>query len=120
HPGCHVEDSVILSGCDIGEGARLRRVLFDKNCTVEAGTEIGWDTDADRQRFPFVSESGIVVLPKGTVVPRSGPIRLAFDMAELMRRDPDTKQTMAAFEGRYDVTDRSRHSHQSSGPRYKR
>ena len=36
---------------------------------------------------------------------------------ELMRRDPDTKQAMAEFEGRYDVTDRSRHSHQSSGDR---
>jgi glucose-1-phosphate adenylyltransferase len=120
HPGCHIEDSVLLSGCDVGEGTRLRRVLFDKNCTIEAGGEIGYDLEADRERFPFVSPSGIVVLPKGTVVPRSGPIRLAFDMAELMRRDGDTKQAMAAFEGRYDVTDRSRHSHQSSGPRYKR
>ncbi|MFO7566127.1 MAG: glucose-1-phosphate adenylyltransferase [Enhygromyxa sp.] len=119
HPGCHLEESVVLSGCDIGEGARLRRVLLDKNCMIEAGTEIGFDGEADRQRFPFVSESGIVVLPKGTVVPRSGPIRLAFDMAELMRRDPDTKQVMADFEGHYDVTDRSRHSHQSSGPRYR-
>jgi glucose-1-phosphate adenylyltransferase len=120
HPGCYIEDSVVLSGCDIGESSRLRRVLLDKNCTIESGTEIGFDTDADRERFPFVSESGIVVLPKGTVVPSSGPIRLAFDMAELMRRDPDTKQIMADFEGRYEVTDRARHSHQSSGPRYKR
>lgn len=119
HPNCHLEDSILLSGCDIGEGARLRRVLLDKNCKIEAGTEIGWDVDADRARFPFVSGSGIVVLPKGTFVPRTGPIRLAFDMADLMRRDPDTKQAMAEFEGRYDVTDRSRHSHQSSGPRYK-
>lgn len=119
HPGCHVEDSLVLSGCDIGEHARLRRVLLDKNCTIEPGTEIGVDANADRERFPFVSESGIVVLPKGTVVPRSGPVRFAFDMAELMRRDPDTKDIMAEFEGRYDVTDRSRHSHQSSGPRYK-
>ncbi len=119
HPGCHLEDSILLSGCDIGEGARLRRVLLDKNCRIEAGTEIGWDAEADRARFPFVSPSGIVVLPKGTVVPRTGPILMAFDMAELMRRDPDTKQVMAEFEGRYDVTDRSRHSHFSSGPRYK-
>ncbi|PRQ02986.1 Glucose-1-phosphate adenylyltransferase [Enhygromyxa salina] len=119
HPGCELEDSVVFSGCDIGEGARLKRVLLDKNCAVEAGTEIGWDTAADRERFPFVSESGIVVLPKGTVVPREGPIRLAFDMAELMQRDPDTKPIMAKFEGRYELLDRARHSHQSSGPRYK-
>ncbi len=119
HPGCHLEESVMLSGCDIGEGSRLRRVLLDKNCRIEAGTEIGWDEQADRERFPFVSPSGIVVLPMGSVVPRSVPIRLAFDMAELMRRDPDTKQAMTDFEGRYDVTDRSRHSHVSSGPRYR-
>jgi glucose-1-phosphate adenylyltransferase len=119
-PQCHLEDSLVMSGCDIGEGSRLRRVLLDKNCTIEAGTEIGWDAEADRARFPFVSETGIVVLPKGTVVPRTGPIHLAFDMAELMRRDPDTKQLMAEYEGRYELTDRSRHSHQSSGPRYKR
>jgi glucose-1-phosphate adenylyltransferase len=120
HPKCHIEDSLILSGCDVGEGAHLRRVLMDKNCMIEAGTQVGFDSAADRERFPFVGESGIVVLPKGTVVPKSGPIRLAFDMADLMRRDPDTKQIMAEFEGRYDVTDRSRHSHESSGPRYKR
>lgn len=120
HPGCHIEDSLVLSGCDIGEGSRLRKVLLDKNCTIEAGTQIGWDTEADRARFPFVSESGIVILPKGTRVPRSGPVVFAFDMAQLMRRDPDTKDTLAAFEGRYDVTDASRHSHHSSGPRYKK
>ena len=119
HPNCHIEDSLVLSGCDIGEGSKLKRVLLDKNCMIEAGTEIGLDPEADRQRFPFFSDSGIIVLPKGTVVPRSGPIRLAFDMAEHMRRDPDTKQIMAEFEGRYETTDRSRHSNHSSGPRYK-
>jgi glucose-1-phosphate adenylyltransferase len=118
--GCHLEDSLVMSGCDIGEKSRLRRVVLDKNCTIEAGTEIGFDVESDRARFPFVSETGIVVLPKGTVVPRTGPINLAFDMAELMRRDPDTKQIMAQFDGQYGLTDRSRHSHQSSGPRYKR
>ncbi|NVB42513.1 glucose-1-phosphate adenylyltransferase [Pseudenhygromyxa sp. WMMC2535] len=118
HPGCELEESVILSGCNIGEGAKLRRVLLDKNCRVEPGTQIGFDPEADRERFPFFTSSGIVVLPKGTVVPRSGPIRLTFDMAALMRRDPDTKAAMQAFEGRYDVTDVTQHSHHSSGPRY--
>ena len=117
-PGCHVENSIVLSGCDIGSGARLRSVLLDKNCTIEEGTVIGEDPEADRARFPFISSSGIVVLPKGSFVPKSGPIRFAFDMAEHMRRDPDTKQAMIAFEGRYAVSDSTRHSHHSSGPRY--
>lgn len=118
-PGCHIEDSVILSGCDLGEGSRIRRVLLDKNCTFEAGAEVGFDEAADLERFPFRTASGIVVLPKGTNVPRKGPIRLAFDMAELMKRDPDTRDAMMAFEGRYNVSDATRHSHQSYGPRYK-
>lgn len=116
--GCHLESSLILSGADIGEGARLRNVMLDKNCRIEAGTEIGLDLEADRERFPFISAGGIVVLPKGTVVPRQGPIRFAFDMGEHMRRDPHTKDAMAAFEGRYEIEDRSRHSHQSLGPRF--
>ena len=118
HRGCHIEDSVMLSGVDIGEGARVRKALLDKNCTIEAGAEFGWDADADRERFPFISPGGIIVLPKGTRVPKSGPIQMAFDMAELLRRDPHTKDKMAEFEDRISVLDRSRHSHESFGPRY--
>ena len=118
HPGCHLEDSLILSGCDIGADTRLHGVIIDKNCRVEAGTEIGFNAESDKLRFPFVSESGLVTLPKGTVVPKEGPIRLAFDMADLMRRDPDTRAAMEAFEGRYEFTDKARHSHRSAGPRY--
>jgi len=117
HRGSYIEDSVLLSGCDIGEGARMRRALLDKNCTIEAGAEFGWDVDADRERFPFMSDSGLIILPKGTFVPKSGPVRMAFDMVELFRRDPHTKDTMAAFEGRFEVTDADRTSHESFGPR---
>ena len=60
-----------------------------------------------------------MVLPKGTQVPRSGPIRFAHDMATLMERDPHTCDTMKAWKGRYTVADQSRHSHDSSGPRYR-
>lgn len=119
-PGCHLQDSLLLSGCDVGEGSRLTRVLMDKNCTIEAGVEIGLNDAADAERFPFRTESGLVVLPKGTTVPKSGPIQLAFDMASLLRRDEHTKDVMAAFEGRYEMAQSNRHSHESSGPRYKR
>lgn len=118
HPGCAIEDSLITSGCDIGEDCRLRMVLMDKNCTLEPGVEIGHDAEADRARFPFRTEAGLVVLPKGTWVPRRGPIRLAFDMDAILRRDPDTRAVMQAMEGRYEVNDSMRHSHLSWGPRY--
>ena len=72
HALCRVStNSVILSGCDIGAGARLRRVLLDKNCKIEPGCVIGEDLAQDRERFPFVTESGIVVVPKGTTGDRT-------------------------------------------------
>jgi glucose-1-phosphate adenylyltransferase len=120
HAGSEVEDSVILSGCDIGAGARVRRVLADKNCRIEPGALIGHDPERDAERFPFRTESGIVVLPKGTHVPVEGPIQLAHDIDDLLRNDPDTAKIMAGFSGRYTGSEHSRHSYLSAGPRYER
>jgi glucose-1-phosphate adenylyltransferase len=117
--GAQIEDAILMSGSDIGERARLRRVLLDKNCRIEPGAEIGMDPEADRLRFPFVSASGIVVLPKGTVVPRRGPIRFANDIADMLQRDPDAREALDAFAGVYEVADRSGHSYWSQGPRYR-
>ncbi len=109
-----VDDSIILSGCTVGEGARLRRVLMDKNCRIEPGTVIGYDEEADRARFPFISEGGIVVLPKGTIVPRRGPIELAWDLLPLLENDPGSAGTIAARKDAWIVGARSRHSHDST------
>ena len=79
---------------------------------------IGEDPIADRERFPFVSESGIVVFPKGTVVPARGPVVIANDVAELMQGDPEVQDTLRP--GSYTVSMRGRHSYESAGPRYKR
>ncbi len=118
HAGADVADSVILSGCDIGAGARLRRVLLDKNCKIEPGTVIGEDEARDRDRFPFVTESGIVVFPKGTLVPARGPVVLANDVAELIDNDPELRGALRP--GTFAVSITSRHSYESAGPRYKK
>ena len=118
HAGSEVEDAVILSGCNVGANSRLRRVLMDKNCSIEPGAEIGVEPERDRERFPFITESGIVVLPKGTRVPKDGPIELAHDMDFLMRNDAATSTSLIASDGRYAVSERERHSFESSGPRY--
>ncbi|HTJ43829.1 MAG TPA: glucose-1-phosphate adenylyltransferase [Kofleriaceae bacterium] len=118
HAGAHVEDSVILSGCDIGAGARLKRVIFDKNCKIEPGVVIGEDPDKDRERFPFVTESGIVVLPKGSIVPKAGPIVLANDVADLIENDPEGPGGLKP--GTFAISHQSRHSYESAGPRFKR
>ena len=114
-----VEDSIMLSGCHVGRGSTVRRVLCDKNVRIEGGTEIGVDESADRERFPWVTPSGIVVLPKGTVVPKEGPIRFASDIYELLSTDPHARDRMAEFADRIEVASRDRHSYFSAGPRYR-
>jgi glucose-1-phosphate adenylyltransferase len=118
HAGAVIRDSVILSGCDIGRGARLKRVLLDKNCKIEPGCVIGEDPEQDAERFPFMTDSGIVVVPKGTLVPARGPCVLANDVAELLRNDPELSEKLQP--GSFVVSTQSRHSFESAGPRFKR
>jgi len=59
-----VEDSILFDGVDIGRHAKVRRAIIDKRVHVPEGMQIGYDLDADRKRF-HVTESGIVVIPKG-------------------------------------------------------
>ena len=65
-----VEDSVILDHAEIGRHAKIRRAIIDKNVYVPEGEEIGYDLERDRQRF-FVTDSGLVVIPKGPKRERS-------------------------------------------------
>jgi glucose-1-phosphate adenylyltransferase len=120
HAGASIDSSVILSGCDIGRGSRLKNVLLDKNCKIDPGAEIGIDAEADRARFPFITETGLVVVPKGTHVPAQGPIQLAYDMEFLLRNDPDASRTLQEFAGEYTISEDNRHSFVSAGPRYRR
>jgi len=118
HAGAEVHDSIVLSGCDIGRGAQLRRALLDKNCKVEPGARIGIDPEEDRARFPFITETGIITVPKGTIVPARGPCVLASDVAELLHNEPELMREMRP--GSFVVSTSSRHSYESAGPRFKK
>lgn len=59
----HVSESIIFEGANIGRYSRIRRAIIDKGVHIPEGTTIGYDHDADRQRW-FVSDEGIVVIPK--------------------------------------------------------
>jgi len=61
HSYAQIEDSVILPHVDIGRSAKLRRVVMDKHCRIPEGMTIGYDVEADRQRF-HVSEGGITLV----------------------------------------------------------
>ena len=43
--------------------AWIRRCIIDKDVEVPSGVEVGFNLEADRQRF-FVTENGLVVIPK--------------------------------------------------------
>jgi glucose-1-phosphate adenylyltransferase len=57
----------LFDDVEIGRNCRIRRAIIDKHVKVPAGTEIGYDEEADRRRFT-VSEEGVVVIPKGIVL----------------------------------------------------
>jgi glucose-1-phosphate adenylyltransferase len=66
-----VDECVLFENVVIGRHARIRRAIIDKDVELPAGTEIGYDLEADRKRW-YVSEGGIVVIPKRAKVPESG------------------------------------------------
>ncbi len=65
--GTYVEDSVIMNGVRIGRNVVIRRAILDKNVVVADGTKIGVDLASDAQKYT-VTEGGVVVVGKGTVI----------------------------------------------------
>ena len=63
-----VSDSILMENVEIGRHCEIRKCIIDKNVTIPPGTKIGIDLEEDRKRF-HVTESGIVVIPKGAHVP---------------------------------------------------
>jgi glucose-1-phosphate adenylyltransferase len=61
HSWAAVEDSVILPKVEIGRGAKIRRAVIDKNCTIPENMMIGYDLEEDRTRF-HVTEKGITLV----------------------------------------------------------
>jgi len=59
----HVDECVLFPLVDVGRGAKLRRCIVDKGVRIPAGETIGYDLEADRERFT-VSEGGVVVVSR--------------------------------------------------------
>ena len=62
HSYSSVRDSVVLPDVTIGENCRIERAIIDAGATVESGSEIGVDRDADRERGFRVTDSGITLV----------------------------------------------------------
>lgn len=58
-----VDASIIFSHVNIGRHCRIRRAIVDRDVHIPEGTIIGYDTEADRQRY-FVTDTGITVVTR--------------------------------------------------------
>lgn len=70
-----VTESILLEGVRVGEGARIRRAIIDKYVDVAPGAQIGIDLEKDREKYT-VSDSGILVIPKGAKTRESTELTL--------------------------------------------
>ena len=68
HSWAAVSDSVLLDGVKVHRHAQVHRAILDKNVIVPARARIGLDPEHDRARGFTVTDTGITVVPKGTVV----------------------------------------------------
>jgi glucose-1-phosphate adenylyltransferase len=69
HSWSSVTDSVLLDCVEVGRHAVVRRAIVDKNVKIPDNARIGMDPEEDRARGLTVTESGLVVIGKGQVVP---------------------------------------------------
>jgi glucose-1-phosphate adenylyltransferase len=60
---CEVDSCILFSHVSVGRRCRIRKAILDRDVHIPEGTTIGYDAEADRQRY-FVTESGITVVTR--------------------------------------------------------
>ncbi|MGC5585699.1 glucose-1-phosphate adenylyltransferase [Ornithinimicrobium sp. W1679] len=68
HSFSHVTRSVLMDGVEVGRSCQIHRAIIDKGVFVPAGVHIGVDRDQDLARGFTVTDSGITVVGKGTII----------------------------------------------------
>jgi len=66
--GAVVDNSILFERVRVGKGARIERAILDKDVVVEPGAEVGVDLQRDRERGFTISDGGVTVVAKGTVI----------------------------------------------------
>lgn len=62
-----VSESILFHDVVVGMRAKVKKAIIDKGVRIPDGMKIGYDLEKDRKRF-FVSDEGIVVIPKGEIL----------------------------------------------------
>ncbi|WP_019147951.1 glucose-1-phosphate adenylyltransferase [Timonella senegalensis] len=68
HSWSSVSDSVLMDDVIVHRHAQVHRAILDKNVVVNERARIGIDPDEDRKRGFTITEEGLTVVPKGTIV----------------------------------------------------
>lgn len=68
HSWASVTDAVLFDGVQVHRHAQIHHAILDKNVVVGERARVGVDHEEDLARGFTVTESGITVVPKGTVV----------------------------------------------------
>ena len=68
HSWAAVSDSVLLDNVQVHRHAQVHRAIIDKNVVIHERARVGLNADEDRARGFTVTDSGITVVPKGTIV----------------------------------------------------
>lgn len=68
-----VDSSILLEKARVGRHSRIRRAIIDTGVHVPENSEIGFDPAADRRAGHFVTESGLVVVHRSSVMPGELP-----------------------------------------------
>jgi glucose-1-phosphate adenylyltransferase len=58
-----VDKCILFSHVSVGRRCRIRKAILDRDVHIPEGTTIGYDAEADRQRY-FVTEGGITIVTR--------------------------------------------------------
>ena len=67
HSYSEIYDSILMEGVNVSRYAKIKKAIIDKDVDIPQGAVIGYDLEEDKKRF-HVTESGIVVVAKGTEI----------------------------------------------------
>ena len=87
---------------------------MDKNCHIDPTVEIGTTLSVMPSVSHFERQTA-GCLPKGSRVHNDGPIEIAYDLVEVLRQDPSTRDIMRLHEGKFIESSRNRHSFTAVG-----